>query len=137
MKYTFENGKVVIVSDKEVEKLMSSLKISKKDAIDLWLSDNGYEINEEQQELDEIASKVHINKDIDTKKSTKERKKPEIKVSSEKKQIFQYLKENLSTFCEENNGELTILNENKLFSLKIGEKIFKLDLIETRNKKNP
>ena len=50
--------------------------------------------------------------------------------------FYQYLKENLSTFCQENNGELQILNENKLFSLKIGEKIFKLDLIETRNKKN-
>ena len=133
MKYTLENGKVVIVSDKEVEKLMNSLKISKEDAIDLWLSDNGYEINEEQQELDEIASKVHINKDIDTKKSTKERKRPEIKVSSEKKSLFNEILTHLQSIYGEN---VKILNENKLVSVEINDLTFKIDVIQVRKKKS-
>lgn len=136
MLYKLKNGRSVSIPTKEVENLMSSLEISQDEAIELWLTDNGLEENEEQAELDEKASKVHINKDAYTDENKKPRKKPEIKVSSEKQQIFQFLKENLSIFCQENNGELQILNENKLFSLKIGEKIFKLDLIETRNKKN-
>ena len=133
MKYTLENGKVVIVSDREVEKLMNSLKISKEDAIDLWLSDNGYEINEEQQELDEIASKVHINKDIDTKKSTKERKRPEIKVSSEKKSLFNEILTHLQSIYGEN---VKILNENKLVSVEINDLTFKIDVIQVRKKKS-
>lgn len=136
MLYKLKNGRSVSIPTKEVKNLMSSLEISQDEAIELWLTDNGLEENEEQAELDEKASKVHINKDAYADENKKPRKKPEIKVSSEKQQIFQFLKENLSIFCQENNGELQILNENKLFSLKIGEKIFKLDLIETRNKKN-
>lgn len=136
MLYKLKNGRSVSIPAKEIEELKSSLEISENEAIELWLTDNGFEENAEQAELDEKASKVHINKDAYADESKKPRKKPEIKVSSEKQQIFQFLKEILSIFCQENNGELQILNENKLFSLKIGEKIFKLDLIETRNKKN-
>ena len=136
MRYDF-NGKMIVIPDNEIDKLVKNLEITKDEAIEVWLCDNGFDEDEEQENLDKTAKKVHIDKDIVQKSVKKERKKPEKKVSSEKQQIFQCLKDNLSTFCEKNNGELTILNENKLFSLKIGEKIFKLDLIETRNKKNP
>lgn len=137
MKHTLLNGRVIEISDNALRNLMDACGCSIEEAVNIWLTDHDFIVNEEQENLDKIAKKVHISRDIDVKKTKKERKKPEKKVSSEKQQIFQYLKDNLSTFCEKNNGELTILNENKLFSLKIGEKIFKLDLIETKNKKNP
>ena len=129
MRYRMDNGKAVVIPDKELEKLENSLKLSKQDAIDLWLADNGYEIDEEQQELDEKASKVHINKDIDTKKSTKERKKVEKKVSDEKKELFSEI---LSDLEDVYKGNVTVLNENKLISVKIGDKTFKIDVIECR-----
>ena len=133
MRYRMDNGKAVVIPDKELEKLENSLKLSKQDAIDLWLADNGYEIDEEQQELDEKASKVHINKDIDTKKSTKERKKVEKKVSDEKKALFN----EISGFLKRVYGINTkIVTENKLITVKIGEKTFKIDIIEQRPSKN-
>ena len=128
MTYKF-NGRSIVIPDKEINNLMSNLELSKQDAIDLWLSDNGYEINEEQEKLDETAKKVHINKDIDTKKSTKERKKPEIKVSDEKKQLFSTI---LNILNENYANNVTILNENKLISVKINEKTFKIDIIQCR-----
>ena len=129
MRYRMDNGKAVVIPDKELEKLENSLKLSKQDAIDLWLADNGYEIDEEQQELDEKASKVHINKDIDTKKSTKERKKVEKKVSDEKKELFSEI---LSDLEDVYKGNVSVLNENKLISVRIGNKLFKVDVIECR-----
>ena len=129
MKHTLKNGKTVIIPDKELDKLINSLKISIDDAIDLWLDDNGYEINEIAQELDEKASKVHINKDIDTKKPKKERKKPEKKVSDAKKELFSEVLSDLEDVYKE---DVTVLNENKLISVKIGEKTFKIDIIECR-----
>ena len=129
MRYRMDNGKAVVIPDKELEKLENSLKLSKQDAIDLWLADNGYEIDEEQQELDEKASKVHINKDIDTKKSTKERKKVEKKVSDEKKELFSEI---LSDLEDVYKGNVSVLNENKLISVRIGDKLFKVDVIECR-----
>lgn len=129
MKYTLDNGKSVNIPKSEIEKLMSSLELSEKDAIDLWLCDNNLEEDEEQIELDEKASKVRIDKDIIQKKPTKERKKPEKKVSDAKKQIFSELFEHLKTIYGEN---VSILNENKLISLRFNDKTFKIDLIEQR-----
>ena len=68
MRYTLDNGKSVNIPKSEIEKLMSSLELSEKDAIDLWLCDNNLEEDEEQTELDEKASKVRIDKDIIQKK---------------------------------------------------------------------
>ena len=58
MKYTLPNGKNVNIPDKEIEKNMKLLEISKEDAIEMWLEDEGYLDNEEQNELDEKAKKV-------------------------------------------------------------------------------
>lgn len=132
MKYTLKNGRSVVISDKDVEKLMKTLSISKEDAIDLWLDDNGYQINEIAKELDEKASKVHIDREIVQKTSKKERKKPEIKVSDEKKELFSEILSDLEDVYKEN---VKILKENKLIEVKIGDKTFKIDVIQIRQPK--
>ena len=132
MNYNF-NGKSITISDTEIKQLMNGLKITKQEAIELWLSDNGYEINEEQQKLDETASKVHINKDIIQQKPKKERKKPEIKVSNEKKTLFTEIFGHLEEVFGEN---VKILNENKLISCEINGIKFKIDIIQCRQPKN-
>ena len=129
MRYTLDNGKSVNIPKSEIEKLMSSLELSEKDAIDLWLCDNNLEEDEEQIELDEKASKVRIDKDIIQKKPKKERKKPEKKVSDAKKELFNKILSDLQDVYKEN---VEVLNENKLISVRIGEKLFKIDVIETR-----
>lgn len=129
MRYTLDNGKSVNIPKSEIEKLMSSLELSEKDAIDLWLCDNNLEEDEEQIELDEKASKVRIDKDIIQKKPKKERKKPEKKVSDAKKELFSEI---LSDLEDVYKGNVEVLNENKLISIRIGEKLFKIDVIETR-----
>jgi hypothetical protein len=129
MRYTLDNGKSVNIPKSEIEKLMSSLELSEKDAIDLWLCDNNLEEDEEQTELDEKASKVRIDKDIIQKKPKKERKKPEKKISDAKKELFSEI---LSHLEDVYKGNVEILNENKLISVRIGEKKFKIDVIETR-----
>jgi len=129
MRYTLDNGKSVNIPKSEIEKLMSSLELSEKDAIDLWLCDNNLEEDEEQTELDEKASKVRIDKDIIQKKPKKERKKPEKKVSDAKKELFNKILSDLQDVYKEN---VEVLNENKLISVRIGEKLFKIDVIETR-----
>lgn len=132
MCYDF-NGKSIAIPDNEIEKLMKSLELSKQDAIDLWLCDNGYDEDEEQIELDEKASKVHITKEVSTKKSTKPRKPIEKKVSSEKKELFSEI---LSDLEDVYKGNVEVLNENKLISVRIGDKCFKIDVIEQRKPKN-
>ena len=132
MLYKLENGRSVSVPTKEVENLMSSLGIPQDEAIELWLTDNGLEENEEQAELDEKASKVHINKDAYADNEKKPRKKPEIKVSDEKKALFDEL---LSDLTAVYGDKVKVLNENKLISVEINGITFKIDLIQCRKGK--
>lgn len=133
MKYTLPNGKNVNIPDKEIEKNMKLLEISKEDAIEMWLEDEGYLDNEEQNELDEKAKKVKIDHGASAvdKTEKKEKKPREIKVSDEKQALFSEIVEKLA----ENGRNYEILKENKLICVKIGEKTFKIDLIEQRQPK--
>jgi len=132
LRYDFD-GKIIIIPDKELDKLMSSLELTRQEAVDLWLSDNGYEDNEEQEELDEKASKVKILKDISQKKSKKERKPVVKAVSDEKKALFSEILSDLQGIYKEN---VEVLTENKLITVKINGKTFKIDVIEQRKPKN-
>lgn len=128
MTYNF-NDKLIVIPDKEIHNLMQSLSLSKQDAIETWLADNDYEECEEQEELDKKAKKVKILKDITPKASQKERKPPEKKISSEKKELFNEILTHLQSIYGEN---VIILNENKLIQCKIGDISFKIDLIQSR-----
>ena len=133
MLYTLDNGKKVAISDDEIKHSMAALDISKEEAIELWLDDNGYTTNEEQNALDEKAKKVKVSMDlhkVDTKKS--DRKPRTINTSDEKQLLFKALYEFLTDFCAEDGRKVEILNENKLFSVKINEKSFKIDVIQSR-----
>ena len=131
MRYTLENGKTVVIPDKEIESNMKALDISREDAIEMWLDDNDYTTNEEQENLDKMAKNVKIDVGCDQKSRKKATKPREKKVSDEKKAVF----DSIFAFLSENYGEnATILNENKLIQLKIADKTFKIDLIQVRNK---
>lgn len=133
MKYTLSNGKNVNIPDKEIEKNMKFLEISREEAIEMWLEDECYLDNEEQNELDEKAKKVKINHGASAidKTEKKEKKPREIKVSDEKQALFGEIVEKLA----ENGRNYEIVKENKLICVKIGEKTFKIDLIEQRQPK--
>lgn len=131
MKYTLENGKVVNIPDNEIEYNMKALELSKEEAIDLWLEDNDYQVNEELEELDSKAKKVKIDHQASAidKTEKKDRKPRTVKVSDTKQAVFA----NIHNFLVETyGGSVDILKENKLLSLKIGDKTFKVDLIEQR-----
>ena len=130
MKYTLKSGKVVNIPDKEIEKSMKALDLSKEDAIQMWLEDNDYEINEEQAELDSKAKKVKIQHGASAvDKSTKEKKERKVIVSDEKQALFSDIYQNLVDIYGES---VEIIKENKLLTVKIGAKTFKIDLIEQR-----
>ena len=131
MVYEF-NGKSIVIPDKEIENLKTKLELSENDAIELWLCDNGYDTDEEQENLDNSAKKVKIDKEISKNKSKKERKPVEKKVSDEKKALFSEI---LSDLEDVYRNSVTVLNENKLIEVKINGKTFKIDVIEQRPRK--
>ena len=132
MKYQLGN-KTINIPDADIQNFMKSLDLSKEDAIQMWLEDNDYEVNEEQAELDAKAKRVKIDHGASAVDKTKKEKKPRPKVASdEKKELFDEIFSNLSDVYGQN---ARIEKENKLIIVQIGEKTFKIDLIEQRKPK--
>lgn len=96
----------------------------------MWLVDNDYEEDEELEELDAKAKAVKIDHGAVAGKPRKKSDKPRtVKVSDEKIELFGQIFTNLASFYANN---ATIIKENKLIEVKIGEKTFKIDIIEKR-----
>lgn len=134
IKYNF-NGKTLNIPKADIEKSMKVLELSFEDAIQMWLEDEGYLENEEQTHLCEVAKMNKITQNIHgaREKGKKTSKKPKtVKVSTEKIELFAEILQNLT----ENYQNVEILKENKLISVEINGKTFKIDLIEQRKPKN-
>ena len=59
MKYNL-NGKNINIPDADIERSMKSLELTKEEAIQMWLEDEGYLENEEQEELERKAKENRI-----------------------------------------------------------------------------
>lgn len=133
MRYNL-NGKGINIPDAEIEKSMKLFGMTKDEAIEMWLEDEGYLDNEEQAELEQKAKDNKITATIhEAGKGKRKASKPKtVKVSDEKQRLFKELFSVISEYCVDENGSCEVLKENKLIQVKIGEKIFKVDLIEQR-----
>ena len=103
-KYELESGKVVNVPLVEVDNLKQHLKINTNEAIMVWLEDNGYEINEEQEQLNQEA-KTHKSKNVVKSKVERKPVVRERKPNPTKEMIIAKVAEMLNTFATDVNVE--------------------------------
>lgn len=113
--------------EKEIANYMKKLGLTKEEAEELWLADNGLEENEEQNALDKKAKAVKV--DAGVEKEKKPRKPREVKVSNAKKELFAIIR---NAFDLNDLVDYEIITENKLFRITFEGKIFDLNLIEKR-----
>lgn len=133
MEIKTKKGKKVNVPDEELDKLVDQLDISLSEAIELWLTDNDLETNEEQEELDKKAKASRITATIHEAKAEKPKKERKVvrKEDSTKEGIIKALAEKL----EELATDVKIENVGKLITFRLGDDTFKLDLIRQRKPK--
>lgn len=130
------NGKKIRIPDSEIEHSMKTLKISNKEAVQLWLEDEGYLDNEEQNALEKKAKENRITatihqaqaKDV-RQKTQKERTRKE---NPTKEMVIAEIAKILPNFAE----NIQILNVGKLISFTIGEETYEIDLKQKRKPKN-
>ena len=120
--------------EQEILNYMGKLKINRAMAEELWLADHDLESNEEQDELDRKAKQVKV--DAGAEREKKPRKPREIKVSDEKKEIFDCILTNIDRADGVDRENVQVLKENKLILVKIGAKSFEIDIREKRMPKN-
>lgn len=129
---TLDNDKVVKCSNAWVEKTMEILKTSAEDVMLMWLEDNGYLVNEEQQELDHMAKgKVKVAASAKPKaKTPRERTQ---KPQPEKEYIIGIIAEFLEDITDISN--INVENKTKLITFTYKNEDYKLDLVQKRKKK--
>ena len=133
---TYElNGKKIRIPDSEIERNMRTLKMTKEEAIQLYLEDEGYLENEEQEALEEKAKKNRITATIHQAQAGDVRKKtPRERTRKEnptKEMIIREIAAILPKFAE----NVEVLNVGKLISFSIGDEKYEIDLKQKRKPK--
>lgn len=134
MNYKF-GSKNIRIPDAEIEKAMKNLQLTKEEAIEMWLEDEGYLENEEQEELNQKAKDARITATIHKaggkevqKKTQKERCRKE---NPTKEMVITEIAKILPNFAE----NVEVLNVGKLISFSIGDEKYEIDLKQKRKPK--
>ena len=131
--YKLENGKIIRINEKIIENLMNQLDLDREDAIQVYLEDEGYEINEEQEALTQKAKDNKITASIHKAEAKiKERKKVERKPNPDKESLIANLAEFLGDL--EEVTDVNVTNIGKLIEFNFRGKAMKIDLVEKRIK---
>ena len=125
-----ENGKNVKVAKKWVDTACQKLDIDIDSALEMWLEDNDYLENEEQNELDKKAKENKIKLGA-TEKTERKKVIRERKPNIVKENIIKNLESCVKSFAT----DVKVENVGKIITFSYENKQFKLDLTEKRIKK--
>jgi hypothetical protein len=132
MRYTLENNKCVTIPEEEIENNMK-LVDSREEAIQIWLEDNGYAVNEEQEALcakakdNRITSIIHEAREDDV-----EKKRTVVKKENPTKEM---IISKVAELLKELADDVVIENAAKIVTFNLDGNSYKLDLIQRRAKK--
>ncbi len=129
-----EDGRVVKVAAKYIQRMVDNLEIDEEEAILTWLEDEEYLTNDEQEELVALAKENKSVKIIDAKADKPEKKTQKERTRKEnptKEMVIAKIAEMLPKFAE----NVVIENKGKLITFTIGEDEFKIDLVQKRKPK--
>lgn len=132
---SMENGKKYFMKVAEVDNLQKQLKISEFEAIEMWLEDNGYLVNEAQEALCKQAKVNGSTKGKGARTETPVKKTPKERTQKEnptKELIISTIANALQTLDISN---LNIENKAKLITFTLGNEDFKVDLTQKRKAK--
>lgn len=125
------DGKSVNIPESEIKNNMK-LVDTREEAIQIWLEDNGYAVNEEQEALCKKAKDNRITATVHKARVTNEVKREVVrKENPTKEKVIAAVAELLKDFAEEVNIE----NAAKIITFKMDGNSYKFDLIQRRVKK--
>ena len=127
--YTIKGGKVVNVPNDEVLKLQRSLNLSRSEAVELWLYDEGYTECAEADELTAKAKENKVSHNARAESKPKTQRERVVKEDKVKEAIIQAVADMLPSLNAEN---VVVEKKGKLITFKVGADSFKFDLIRQR-----
>lgn len=127
------NGKTIRIPDDEIKKSMNLLDLTKDEAIQMYLEDEGYLENAYVEELTAKAKAAKISHEAKSEKPRKTSNKPrERKPDEEKEKLIDILANALVA----EGIEAKVTNKSKIIEFSIEDRHYKLDLIKNRPPKD-
>ena len=130
---TLDNDKVVKVDKKWVDLSIEKLETDLEDVLLMYLEDNDYIVNEEQNDLDKSAKanvKVIAKSEKPKAKTQRERV---VKENPTKELIISKLTSALQEI--DNISNVNVENKAKLITFSLNNEDFKIDLVQKRKEK--
>ena len=127
---TLKSGKVVKVDKNWADQTMKALDLDLDETLQMFLEDNDYLLNEEQEALDKKAKGV-----VKPQAGDKTKRKPREKVQKEnptKELIIAEIAKSLQALGVQ---DLKIENKAKLITFNYANESFKVDLVQKRKPK--
>lgn len=137
MKYTLENGKTIKINEEDINRLMTTMNIDQEEAIEIYLEDEGYLENEEQEALCAKAKENRVTASIHQAKAAAPKQKSQRERVVKDNPDKEYIIAETAKFLEGlGMNDIKIENKGKLITFKYNNKDFKFDLVEKRVPKN-
>lgn len=127
--------KEIRIPDGDIKRIEKGLGVSTAEAIDIWLEDEGYLENEEQEQLCKKAKENRVTATIHQAKADGVEKKKRVverKENPTKEGIISLLAQTLKDNGYDN---VMITNVGKIIEFNANGETFKLDLIQRRKQK--
>lgn len=122
------NGKDINVNEKEVNKLVEVLGISEEEAVQTWLEDNDYEVNEEVAELTKKAKENKITATIHGAQKVRAKKEVVRKEDPDKEWLIQQFADTLGKL----GISYEVTNIGKIIEFEYNDNSYKIDLVKRR-----
>ena len=129
---TLENGKTVKAETAYLKNLVDKLDVDMDEAVEIFLEDEGYEINEEQEELCAKAKDVKVDHGVSVKKREQVVNRT-VKENPTKEMIIAEIANTIKGIAAASN--VVIENKGKIITFSMNGEDFKIDLIQRRKKK--
>ena len=127
---TLKSGKVIRVDKNWADQTMKALDLDLDETLQMFLEDNDYLLNEEQEELDKKAKGV-----VKPQAGDKTKRKPREKVQKENPTKELIIAEIAKTLQALGVQDLKIENKAKLITSNYANESFKVDLVQKRKPK--
>lgn len=120
--------KDINISDKEIDKLVDTLGISVEEAIQIWLEDNDYEVNEEVERLTKQAKDNKITATIHGAQKVRTKREVVRKEDPDKEWLIQQLADTLGKL----GISYEVTNIGKIIEFEYNNNNYKIDLVKRR-----
>ena len=134
---TLENGKEVKMMSDFIDNMMKNLEIDEEEAVLTWLEDEEYIINDDQEELNQMAKDNKILPSLHRAKGERKGSGTSVKRTVKENPTKEAIIATIAAAIKQLDGatDIVIENKGKIITFAMAGENYKIDLVQKRKPK--